>query len=50
MVAFDIKQHNGLARRDRIMGFSLLSAGTATRLSGKVLKGGGNPRGAASGF
>ena len=28
---------------ERVMGFSLLGAGTATRFSGPVLKGGGNP-------
>jgi hypothetical protein len=27
------------------MGFSLLGAGTATRFSGHVLRGGGNPQG-----
>jgi polysaccharide export outer membrane protein len=40
---------NGLARItapiERIMGFSLMGAGTVTRLSGHVLKGGGNAQG-----
>jgi len=46
MIAFD----NGLAKLisplERIAGFSILGAETATRLSGPVLRGGGNPRGA----
>jgi protein involved in polysaccharide export with SLBB domain len=50
MVAFD----NGLAKLlapfERAMGFTLLGTGTATRLSGAVLRGGGNPRGFGSGF
>jgi protein involved in polysaccharide export with SLBB domain len=49
-VAFDNKLAKVLAPMERMMGFSLLTAGTATRLSGKVLKGGGNPRGVGSGF
>ncbi|QDV65145.1 polysaccharide biosynthesis/export family protein [Crateriforma conspicua] len=44
MMAFD----NGIAKLtaplERIMGFSILGAETATRMSGKVLSGGGNPR------
>ena len=43
LVAFD----NGLAKLlapfERVMGFSLLGVGTATRFSGPVLHGGGNP-------
>ncbi len=43
-VAFD----NGLAKflspAERIMGFSIFGVGTATRFSGPVLGGGGNPR------
>ncbi len=50
MVAFDNKIAKLFAPMERIMGFSLLSAGTATRYSGPVLKGGGNPRGGGSGF
>jgi protein involved in polysaccharide export with SLBB domain len=46
LVAFD----NGLAKLlspfERIMGFTLLGTETVTRLSGPVLRGGGNPRGA----
>ena len=38
---------NGLAKLlapvERVMGFSIFGAGTATRFSGPVLKGGGNP-------
>jgi hypothetical protein len=33
-----------IAPLERIMGFVLLGTGTATRLSGRVLQGGGNPR------
>lgn len=50
MVAFDNKLAKFFAPLERTMGFSLLSAGTATRYSGQVLKGGGNPRGGGSGF
>ena len=50
MVAFDNKLAKIFAPLERTMGFSLLSAGTATRYSGKVLRGGGNPRGGGSGF
>ena len=45
MVAFDNKLAKVFAPFERIMGFSLLGVGTATRFSGKVLAGGGNPRG-----
>ena len=50
LVAFDNRMAKWLAPMERAMGFSLLSAGTATRLSGKVLRGGGNPRGIGGGF
>ena len=43
MVAFDTRLAKVLAPLERAMGFTLLSAGTATRLSGKVLRGGGDP-------
>jgi len=45
LVAFDTHLAKLLAPFERAMGFSLLSAGTATRFSGQVLKGGGNPSG-----
>jgi polysaccharide biosynthesis/export protein len=49
LVAFD----NGLAKLiapfERMMGFSLLGAGTVTRFSGPVLRGGGNPIGRGGG-
>jgi polysaccharide export outer membrane protein len=44
MVALDNGLGKFLAPMERVMGFTLLGAGTATRLSGPVLKGGGNPR------
>ena len=50
LVALDNKMAKMFAPLERMMGFSLLSAGTATRYSGKVLRGGGNPRGGGSGF
>lgn len=43
MVAFDTHISKLTAPLERIMGFTLLGAGTATRLSGRVLQGGGNP-------
>jgi polysaccharide biosynthesis/export protein len=43
LVAFDIGLAKVTAPLERIMGFSLLGVGTATRFSGPVLKGGGNP-------
>jgi polysaccharide export outer membrane protein len=43
LVAFDTNLAKLLAPLERAMGFTLLSAGTATRLSGQVLRGGGNP-------
>ncbi|MFK8111289.1 MAG: polysaccharide biosynthesis/export family protein [Rubripirellula sp.] len=45
LVAMDNKLAKRFAPLERIMGFSLLSVGTATRFSGRVLKGGGNPQG-----
>ena len=45
MVAMDNKLAKTFAPFERIMGFSLLSVGTITRFSGKVLQGGGNPIG-----
>lgn len=44
MVAFDNSLAKIFAPLQRTMGFVLLGTGTATRLSGPVLKGGGNPR------
>lgn len=44
MIAFDTKIAKITAPLERIMGFTLLGVGTATRLSGPVLRGGGNPR------
>jgi polysaccharide export outer membrane protein len=43
LIALDTSLAKIIAPLERIMGFTLLSAGTATRLSGKVLAGGGNP-------
>lgn len=43
LVAFDTKIAKLTAPFERLMGFTLLGAGTATRLSGRVLQGGGNP-------
>jgi polysaccharide export outer membrane protein len=45
MVAFDTSLAKLTAPLERVMGFVLLGTGTATRLSGPVLRGGGNPRG-----
>lgn len=42
LVAFDNKLAKFTAPLERIMGFSMLGVGTATRFSGSVLKGGGN--------
>lgn len=50
MVALDNRLAKLLAPVERTMGFILLGTGTVTRLSGKVLEGGGNPRGFGSGF
>jgi polysaccharide export outer membrane protein len=43
LVAFDTHLGKLFAPFERMMGFTLLTVGTATRLSGKVLQGGGNP-------
>jgi polysaccharide export outer membrane protein len=43
LIALDNSLAKIIAPLERVMSFSLLSAGTATRLSGKVLAGGGNP-------
>lgn len=45
LVAFDTKLSKFIAPLERIMGFSLLGAQTATRFSGRVLRGGGDPGG-----
>jgi polysaccharide export outer membrane protein len=45
MVAWDTKLSKVIAPFERIMGFSLLGAQTATRFSGNVMQGGGNPTG-----
>jgi polysaccharide biosynthesis/export protein len=45
MVALDTGLAKFTAPFERIMGFSLLGVGTATRFSGPVLKGGGNANG-----
>lgn len=44
-VAFDTQLSKFIAPFERIMGFSLLGAQTATRFSGNVLRGGGDPTG-----
>jgi polysaccharide biosynthesis/export protein len=44
-IAFDTGLSKITAPLERLMGFSLLGAGTVTRFSGKVLQGGGNPQG-----
>ena len=43
LVAFDTQVAKITAPFERLFGFTLLGTGTATRLSGKVLQGGGNP-------
>ncbi len=50
LVAFDTKLSKVIAPLERIMGFSLLGAQTATRFSGPVLKGGGDPSGGGRGY
>ncbi len=50
LVAFDNKLAKRFAPLERMMGFSLLTVGTVTRFSGKVLRGGGNPVGIRGGF
>jgi polysaccharide export outer membrane protein len=49
LVAYDTHMAKVLAPMERAAGFILLQTGLATRLSGKVLKGGGNPRGSGGG-
>jgi protein involved in polysaccharide export with SLBB domain len=49
LVAFDTHLAKLVAPLERGMGFILLSTGTVTRLSGRVLKGGGNPNGFGGG-
>ncbi|MDA0658924.1 MAG: polysaccharide biosynthesis/export family protein [Planctomycetota bacterium] len=44
LIAWDTKIAKFTAPLERVMGFTLLGTGTATRLSGRVLQGGGNPR------
>lgn len=43
LVAFDTQIAKITAPLERILGFTLLGVGTVTRLSGPVLRGGGNP-------
>ena len=43
MIAFDTRLAKIIAPIERIMGFTLLGTGVATRLTGRVLQGGGNP-------
>jgi polysaccharide export outer membrane protein len=45
LIAFDSSLQKLIAPVERVMGFTLLGTGVATRLSGRVLSGGGNPRG-----
>lgn len=44
-ITMDNKLAKFISPIERILGFSILGAETATRLSGNVLEGGGNPRG-----
>ncbi|MEX2172992.1 MAG: polysaccharide biosynthesis/export family protein [Pirellulaceae bacterium] len=50
LIAFDTQLAKIFSPLERAMGFTLLSVGTATRLSGRVLQGGGNPGGGGGGF
>lgn len=43
LIAFDNNLGKVLAPFERVMGFAMLGAGTLTRFSGQVLRGGGNP-------
>jgi polysaccharide export outer membrane protein len=43
LIALDATLAKVIAPLERVMGFTLLGVGTATRLSGPVLEGGGNP-------
>ena len=45
LVAADTALGKIIAPVERVMGFSILGAGTVTRFSGHVLEGGGNPNG-----
>jgi len=45
LIAFDTTLGKIISPLERVMGFALLGATTATRLSGPVLRGGGNPSG-----
>ncbi len=45
LIALDTSLGKIIAPLERIMGFTLLGTSTATRLTGPVLRGGGNPRG-----
>lgn len=45
LVALDTALSKLIAPVERVMGFTILGTSTATRLSGKVLRGGGNPTG-----
>ncbi|MBI2478181.1 MAG: polysaccharide biosynthesis/export family protein [Planctomycetia bacterium] len=45
LISLDTQLAKVLAPVERVMGFSLLTIGTATRFSGPVLRGGGNPNG-----
>ncbi len=45
LIALDTSLAKLIAPLERIMGFTILGASTATRLSGNVLAGGGNPSG-----
>jgi polysaccharide export outer membrane protein len=49
LVAYDTHMAKVLAPMERAAGFILLQTGLATRLSGKVLRGGGNPQGGGGG-
>ena len=44
LITFDTKLAKLISPLERVLGFSILGAETATRLSGPVLSGGGNPR------
>jgi polysaccharide biosynthesis/export protein len=50
LVAFDNGIAKLLAPFERVMGFTLLGTGTVTRMSGSVLRGGGNPIGQGGRF
>jgi len=49
LVAFDTHVGKLVSPFERLMGFTLLTVGTATRLSGAVLRGGGNANGFGGG-